>query len=144
MSTTTTETIARKIAAEVTLLESSQVDECCGADVAAGSVAALPGDIERGDIVSIVELIMGIVTSLMENCDRKESALLKAMKSPRRWHKVRFRNHCRRQCEEDPNHFCRSKGSKVADSLLDYSARANEDELKAVLAESRDDDNWLI
>ena len=95
------------------------------------------------DWTSLIELVMQIVSSLMENCSARDSKVVQAIKKPGLFQRARFKAQVHGHCQSCYTYRWRDQSGNIAEAMLKKAAEMSDAELAAVVFESRNDD-WIL
>ena len=129
-------------------------DEATPLQLAAESVADLVLDVNDGDVrravaggsgivgidiialMALIEMIMTMISDLMDNCPQNDDDLVAAIRRPSLWQRVQLRLAVRRNVDGFGLRY-RSKVNKIADSCLEVGSSCDEALIHAVVDQVR-------
>lgn len=96
-----------------------------------------------GDFTALLDLIMQIVTTLIDRCPSNSDAkVVAAIRKPGFLVRGRFRSQVMAACSQCYTYRWREQSGNVAQAMLDEAAAATDAELLAVLFHAKNED-WL-
>lgn len=120
--------------------------------VPAESIAALVdgqpveiAGITPGEILEWVEVIMQVVQTIMERCDKQRGFLLRAAQQTRLAHRVYARSVAHEVCCAREDRKWQNRSGAIAGELLATSSRMPAEQIAAIIDEvASPADNWLL
>ena len=115
------------------------------ANTAAEKVAgAKPAEGEAAlDFAAIIELVMSIVSQIVDNCPASDAEVVKAVKKPNLVQRAKFRALVSRECNNCWRAHLKDQSGKVSQAMLELAESTPEADALAVVYEARNPD-WML
>lgn len=95
------------------------------------------------DWTVLAELIQQIILALAEDCPTNDSLIVRIIKSPNRFQRVRFKAAAYRHCNQCHTYRWRSESGAISEAMIDEMSQMSDADVLAVVFESRHDD-WIL
>ena len=95
------------------------------------------------DWTALIELVMQIVTSLLSDCSAHDSKVVKAIKAPSLFQRVRFRSLASKACNQCFTYRWRDQSGVIAEAMIQQAAGMSDADVAALVFEVRHDD-WIL
>jgi hypothetical protein len=96
------------------------------------------------DVQQIIEIVITILTDILENCPQSSANIVKAMKAPTILQRAYVLRAVRNGCDCCGNPHTRRLAGAVHQSILARAAKLTDEEATEVVASARNIDNQLI
>lgn len=115
--------------------------ELVAADVAGVPKSEVCAGVDAGAVewVILVELIMGFITQMLEQCQQNKASLRESVKNPTRWQRVRAHSVVKANCDECSGFRWRQRARQMTDALLTLAAQQEDTVIDQVIDQVRAD-----